>query len=434
MSSSFWKEGGKLYLAEALFNKHKHQIRCPNCPGNRFKQGFIKDEGGKSPLEGQPRRLWSCQRSNGRGMTQRCPRVSCTNYIDLAIQQLDAQSFQAVVAHVCRQHAPSDPEHAHLQAYQTTSQSSILPQLSRPATAGSKEEYSSSLVTIDTDATLKRKRHADEDWHTPQAKKQPFQIFQDENALPTDIQTRVPEISHLRTPLQAIPNPAFRAEWTLQATSELLTTLVKMSTSWEEQLTLLRTFLEGTPSLAPTPATLSSPSTLPSISHTPLILPVEPPLSSSPIRPASSIDSTQERPAGLPQEDTVRTIPSTYPSDDDWSSSIPPVRDPKITTETQITTEPSSSLTDPESTVYGMRAAKHLSQIGLRLPRGSPLPSLSPTTQELVQNLVQQFRSTMDPERRRFIRSVAKQKKIEALFQSSLRQCARPELQCSDAK
>jgi len=59
----FTPEGGKYFLAEALFHQYKFLIRCPTCPGNPGKTGFIRDEsGGRGKLDGLPRRAFSCQR------------------------------------------------------------------------------------------------------------------------------------------------------------------------------------------------------------------------------------------------------------------------------------------------------------------------------------------------------------------------------------
>src|ERR1700716_3545066 len=100
--SQFIAEGGKFHLAEALFNAFKYKIRCPRCAGNATQPGFIKDAGGKGGKDGQPRRLWACQRSNSRSATTRCGRATCTEYIDLARKQLDDEQFNDVLQRVCQ--------------------------------------------------------------------------------------------------------------------------------------------------------------------------------------------------------------------------------------------------------------------------------------------------------------------------------------------
>jgi hypothetical protein len=85
---AFVPEGGKFYLAEALFADHKYKIRCPNCVGTEGQPGFIKDQAGRSGRDGGPRRFWACQRSNGASQRQagktRCSRQNCTAFIKLA--------------------------------------------------------------------------------------------------------------------------------------------------------------------------------------------------------------------------------------------------------------------------------------------------------------------------------------------------------------
>lgn len=97
----FSPEGGRFHLAEALFDAAKLEIRCPTCPGNPGRPGFIKDQGGKADGESATRRLWACQRSNGsqqRSSGLTCPRVSCTEFVDLARRVLPPQDFIRIAA------------------------------------------------------------------------------------------------------------------------------------------------------------------------------------------------------------------------------------------------------------------------------------------------------------------------------------------------
>jgi hypothetical protein len=112
-------EGGKLILAEEFFNRYKFQIRCTGCLelDNPHNPGFIKDQAGKTTLNGSSHRQWACQRSNGRGATNRCARVSCSGYIELARAQLKAEDFEAVVRRICRHYPPGREEYAGLQFY-----------------------------------------------------------------------------------------------------------------------------------------------------------------------------------------------------------------------------------------------------------------------------------------------------------------------------
>ena len=115
--SQYAPEGGKLRLAEAIFNSYRFLVRCPNCPGNANKAGFIKDEGGKSSKDGLKRRQWACQMSNGRHTTQVCPRVTCTDYILLAQHTLSAASFKRVVRKVCNDSTLDKDERQAMRTY-----------------------------------------------------------------------------------------------------------------------------------------------------------------------------------------------------------------------------------------------------------------------------------------------------------------------------
>lgn len=96
----FALEAGRQPLAQALFTSHKHKIRCPTCPGCSGAQGFNLDSAGKSTTEGLPRRYFACQRSNRRGSTDDCRRVSCSKYIALARNQLKPADFSKVTKEV----------------------------------------------------------------------------------------------------------------------------------------------------------------------------------------------------------------------------------------------------------------------------------------------------------------------------------------------
>jgi hypothetical protein len=62
----FTPEHGKFFLAEALFDRYKYQIRCPSCPGTREGQGFIRDSAGNKDVQNKKRRQYKCQQSNKR--------------------------------------------------------------------------------------------------------------------------------------------------------------------------------------------------------------------------------------------------------------------------------------------------------------------------------------------------------------------------------
>ena len=118
-TAGFSPEGGKLYLADALFVSFRYNIRCTHCAGNPGQPGFIRDQGGKAPADGLKRRQWACQRSNGRSVTDRCPRVSCDGYIRVAHDQLALNLFAATLAAVCLQYDTILEENMALRGYLT---------------------------------------------------------------------------------------------------------------------------------------------------------------------------------------------------------------------------------------------------------------------------------------------------------------------------
>lgn len=123
-------EGGKLHLAEALFERHRFKIRCPHCPGTLGKPGFNKDSAGKPDPSGLSRRQWSCNRSNSRDVRRSgqkaCPRTTVSEFILLAQKALDPSDFSATVDHVCSRYPPSEERYLGLQVYSVTHQAPVL--------------------------------------------------------------------------------------------------------------------------------------------------------------------------------------------------------------------------------------------------------------------------------------------------------------------
>lgn len=113
----FVEESGRFALAEALFDAHKRQIHCSECPGNHGQPGHIKDQAGRGGPNGESRRYWFCQRANGNRKEGTCRRVSCAGYIDLARAQLSKDDFDAVVAAVCKLYDSKDDRYAALSVY-----------------------------------------------------------------------------------------------------------------------------------------------------------------------------------------------------------------------------------------------------------------------------------------------------------------------------
>ena len=96
---SFATQNGALALAERFFDLYKFTLKCGYCksedPG---KQRFIRDSGGKSPVQAKSRRQYTCGRRN-RGLTT-CARLSCGPFIELVRSQLEPEEFNRVVKRV----------------------------------------------------------------------------------------------------------------------------------------------------------------------------------------------------------------------------------------------------------------------------------------------------------------------------------------------
>jgi hypothetical protein len=255
--SRFVVEGGKFHLAEALFNKFKFKIRCPHCPGTPREAGFIKDQAGKGGLGGQQRRQWACQRSNSRSSNlPRCGRVSCTEYIDLAIRQLDPGEFADILDRVTQDFPPEQEEYTALQGYINAGTT-----LSTP---------------LDNHTSPPKKRKAEEELPFPSKT------------------TRHSQAQRRRE----------SSDVSLRSTLQHLEAMIEISKTWQKQYQMLTIFSTSSSPRQPTPSSgtpswsspkqgldSSSPSTHPE--HTP---------------PTTSIPDIRIR--------SDATIPCTYPEDE----------------------------------------------------------------------------------------------------------------------
>lgn len=116
--STFTSEGGRLYLAEALFAAYAYRIRCPACVGNPHRPGFIKDSAGKSTKDGLNRRQWRCQRTNSsKSIGKDCPRVTCGQYIDIAVKSLSSVEWEDVITTVLAQPTRTVTERVFIQSF-----------------------------------------------------------------------------------------------------------------------------------------------------------------------------------------------------------------------------------------------------------------------------------------------------------------------------
>jgi len=210
-SKGFVLEGGKYHLAEALHNAFKLRIRCPSCEGNLREPGFIRDQSGKSGLNGQQRRAWACQRSNSRSNKgPNCRRATCTKYINLAIQQLDKGQFADVLEQVCQKFPPEQEEYAALQGYCNS-------------------DISPSMTSSLPSQNLPSKRKAEEELPVREKKARHAQIQERQESSGPDMSS-------------------------LQSTLQHLESMIEMSETWQKQLRMLTIFLTSSSPPQPTPS------------------------------------------------------------------------------------------------------------------------------------------------------------------------------------
>ena len=432
-SPGFSIEGGKLYLAESLFATWKLKIRCPNCVGNCLKPGFIKDEAGKGSKDGQSRRQWACQRSNGKGATTKCPRATCTDFIALATQQLDPAVLATVIADVFAKFPPDQEQYSNLRPYR----SFLSPQLPVSMTSSQSHITESSLLPLSHSLTTTQSSISSHSAEKPGKRK-----AEEECALPSTKTER-----HNRVQEQREETP-FRTTSAMESAVEPLESLVEMSKIWEQQLKLLKIFL--TPSPHATPARSSISATPPFMTSTPPASTQDslyPPAETQQTTSITCSPPTSSPPAISP--DLIRhfasdaVIPSTYP--EELSSS--PVPD----------TPGQSAATILE----GIRGAKELSRQALtdtpasspgqisnpQVPSSSntillPIHETNPSKRAMI--LVEQFQRA-GKIRRVEIRQVARNEGIYHQFQmflnhrqplkpKDMNQQKKPELKCSDLK
>ena len=387
--SKYVAEGGKFHLAEALFNAFRYKIRCPSCAGNPAQPGFIKDEGGKGGKQGQKRRQWKCQRSNARSAKSQCGRASCTEYIDLARQQLDHAQFDNVLQRVCQKFPPEQEDYATLQGYFNSSPGqSDTPSIPepRPVFPAIFKPQGALATTPDLPRPpSSKKRKAEEELP-----------FRDKTAGHSQARQRreQSDTSHLRDTLQHLKE------------------LVKISKTWEDDYRKLSLFL----------ASSSPPQRTPSCTA---------PSWSSPSLDLPSVFSSD----GLPSD---ATIPNTYPEDS--LSSSPPPEPPSSPAKYDLSSSIPEQPPRPSSplTVY-VTGASVPPMFGTILPtpaKPSPSPSSSaqpssartlPDPVGRAKELAQQFLdarldATTLSMNRRAIRNLARAEGVYVNFQRFLNQ------------
>jgi hypothetical protein len=376
-------EGGKFQLAKALFDTFKYKIRCARCAGNPTRQGFTPDNAGKGTKDGLTRRMWACQRSNGRKETNRCGRVTCTEYIELARAQLSHAQFTSVLGRVCQRFPPEQEEYAALQGYRELTAAregaplNGPPQpIPTPATPAARPPPTRSAPT------LPAKRKADEDlpfrdkatWH-PQAQ-----------------QRRETSSSGTSILSGAVPH---------------LEALVKIGEACQKELELLSIFLASSSPPQPPPS-CSTPSW------------------SSPSLALPSVFSDPVVGHGFPSD---ATIPCTYPD------GSPPSSPPKSSTDPP-SGELGSAISEPPPsspvTVYVSGVSVGTlppTSTPADPPPSTPAPGSRPylSSASRAKELVQQFNDARaDPAtataKRRTIRDQARADGVYALFQRLLAQ------------
>ena len=401
--SSFVEERGRFYLAEALFAAFKFQIRCPHCPGNTLKPGFIKDTAGKGGREGQARRQWTCQRSNSKTNLTRCPRASCTEYIDLARGQLQPRQFQDVLERVCQRLQPEQEEYQVLNAYTNPTGTPVA----HRGVSSSSHDPSTAAEPSDSHDPSSAEPSPHRDSSLPSA---PRKRKAEEELPPLHKAARHAQVQRRQ---QATGIDATLAE-SFHTAHRCLQYMVEISKTWQEQYEMMSIFL-ATSSPRPTPS-----STMP---------------------PRSS-------PTQLPRHvpSSYSTVPCTYPDEEVSSLSL----DPSLEG-TRRVTEPSSS-TSASSNPGPLRA-----DVRAAVPSSSAESTKSPQSQldsdhlfdplKRAKGLVDLFHRIKnepgDPtQRRKAIRRQAREEGIQGEFQKLLYLGSRdppttptaPELKCSDRK
>jgi hypothetical protein len=367
--SRFTIERGKFFLAEALFSQHKYAIRCPGCRGNPAKPGFIKDEAGSAGGQGKARRQWSCQRSNGKGITSPCSRASCTKYIEFAQQQLEPAQFNRIVSEVCARFPPQQEEYYDLQGYQA-----ITP---LPPSSLVLSSQPSIMISPSVQPNLNKRKAMDDE--VPYYKAERHDRIQQRQE---------------QTPCKAIN--------AMESAIRPLTALVGMSTIWAKQLELINIFLAESPQQISTLNSSVSPGpSASSVSPGPSASSVSPGPSASSVSPGPSASSVSPGPSASsvspgPSASSVPPGPSgpsitVFP---DMARPITPDHVPRPAYATICTYPPdmiipstypeegsiSSSVT-PHEAFLGMQGAKHLAKGASAVAMAASLarPPLSPS-------------------------------------------------------
>lgn len=407
-------ESGRYHLAQALFDAFKYKIRCLKCKGNPTEPGFVTDNAGNADKDGRPRRYWKCQRSNSQKAKNKCGRVSCAVYIDLAREQLEPAQFAELLRSVCQRYPPEKDEHAALHGYlnAVSTQEAALPDPApHPAFAAllKKPVAKPPPVTPKPNpacSTLPQKRKAHE-----------------------ELPSRSKAANHTQAQQRRESDaPDVHRLWDMsQHLEELIKMAEEMVKVWKGQGRVLRLFLTSSSLPQPTPSCTT-------------------PSWSSPSLAPPDVFSSDGIPDGGILSDA--TIPCTFP--DEPLSSSP-------TKHSATGREPSSSNPSHTSPVHVYLSG--MSQGGLHHPpvleSSSPTPASStssthptpstsrsrsetcPDPASRVRELVQQFNDARGhPDataKRRAIRDQAKEERLHKPFQQLLQQKdPLPELKCSD--
>ena len=280
-------EGGKLFLAQAIFNAYRFLVRCPSCPGNPTKPGFIKDEAGKAPKDGYKRRQWACQMSNGKGVTSKCPRASCSEYIRLAQQQLKPTTFIHLVTQVCSTLVPDGEEWQALQAYLIEAELPSESSNCSIATTSTISKVSSTITQTDSRTTpvnLKRRAYSE----------------------PPDAPSKADH------PIKKARKETCQVEKWLGSALEQLAPIIDVAERWKREYARLTALHDSEASLLPLARSFSPPDVVELSLPLPISIPDSQPMSSQPLIETPSPIDRMEQARSLADLFTKATRPNKF--------------------------------------------------------------------------------------------------------------------------
>jgi hypothetical protein len=375
--SEFVIEGGKFHLAEALFDAFKFKVRCLRCVGNLRKQGFIKEQAGKRGPNGERRRYWGCQYSSSSANSANCSRISCTEYISQARQQLKDDEFRGILEQVCQRFQPHQDQYRALQAYasqDTESQANL---------------YATSCKPVSSPQTLPQKRKAEDEPPVPNKAARHTQVLKGKESSASD-------------------------SLSLQSTLQHLASLLEMSKTWQKQHEMLTIFLASSSPPQPTPSSQT------------------PSWPSPTLAPKHSFSSDATIPCTYPEDElsssSLNPPPEpTEPVQEDPSSSIYEPPSASTSRASPLKVYVGAAVLNPAAQTKVDSASPSYTIPPTEFQSSPPAQNRSFDPIQRVKVLVQRFKQArMDPatatEKRRGIRQQAKAEGVLPAFQALLKQ------------